>query len=141
MNEILFRAKRVDNNEWVYGNYVEAKMSGCFILSTKMVASKNVIKDDLETFEVNGETVCQYINIVDVNKKKIFEHDIVKFWRINTLGYTNERIGEVLYYDNLPVFYIMSTTGDAWDWCDCENIEVIGNSYENKELLEKKPWS
>jgi len=88
------------------------------------------------SYEVDPETVGQYTGLTDKNGKKIFEGDIVKFNRANALGYTTSRIGEVKYYDELPIFYIYANTGDAWDWCVCEEIEVIGNIHDNPELLE-----
>lgn len=90
---------------------------------------------DYVPYEVDPETIGQYTGMTDVNDKKIFEKDIVRFKRVNALGYTTARIGEVKYYDELPIFYIYANTGDAWDWVDCEEIEVIGNIYDNPELM------
>lgn len=91
---------------------------------------------DYVSYEVDPETVGQYTGMKDINDEKIFEGYIVKFKMFNALGYIRERIGVVKYYDELPIFYIYANTGDAWDWVQCDNIEVIGNIHDNPELME-----
>lgn len=127
MREILFRGKRLDNGEWVEG-------LPCFNMYNKLG-----IQPSSTLFVchiVNPETVCQYTGLTDKSGVKIFEGDVVEFTRVNALGWNTHRVGEVRYYDELPIFYIMASTGDAWDWVDCENIEVIGNIFDNPELME-----
>lgn len=133
MREILFRgrtaivSKEKYNGEWLYGNLIQTD-SGNFYIGSREVSPLFQL--------VIPETVGQYTGIDDRNGKKIFEGDIVSFTRINALGYTTKRVGTVKYYDKLPIFYIMATTGDAWDWVECGDIEVIGNIHDNPELLE-----
>lgn len=113
---------------WQEGSLMEFEDGACAILSPTGY-------NELTRNNVHPETVGQYTGLTDKNGKKIFEGDIVAFNRVNALGYTTSRKGEVRYYDKFPIFYIMATTGDAWDWFDCENIEVIGNIHDNPELL------
>lgn len=132
MREILFRAKRRDNGEWVEGLLWKKKYK-----SNKLFISCFPDEDDYEeVYVVDPETVGQFTGMTDENGVKIFEGDIVAFTRVNVLGWNTHRVGEVRYYDELPIFYIMATTGDAWDWVVCENIKVIGNIFDDPELLE-----
>ena len=134
MREILFRGKRIDNGEWKEGSYVY--QHGCHMIYLPSVDSEY----GFDNYHIHPETVGQFTGLTDKNGKKIFEGDIVSFKRINALGYTTCRIGKVRYDDELPIFYILSTTGDAWDWVYCEDIEVIGNIHDNPELLHWKEW-
>lgn len=135
MREILFRGKLKNYSEWVEGWFVGKSRKAPY---NPPKEKPQIIDQDLYSYEVIPETVGQYTGIEDRNGNKIFEGDIVSFKRVNALGYTTERVGEVKYYSKLPIFYIFANTGDAWDWCDCENIKVIGNIHDNPELLSKE---
>lgn len=137
MREILFRGKNRYENKWVYGAYSLWDYDS----ETKTTTTDTSIidyNDECLWVRVIPETVGQFTGMTDVNDEKIFEGDIVKFKRVNALGYTTSRVGVVEYYDELPIFYIYANTGDAWDWVDCEEIEVIGNIHDNLELMEAK---
>lgn len=82
MREILFKGKRVDNNQWVYGYYIETKpRTGIhgqgvsvwdvprFLISTK---TKNNTM-----YDVHKETVCEYSGLENADEKWVFEGDIL----------------------------------------------------------------
>ena len=133
--EILFRGKRTDNCEWVYGNYCYAELidkSGYEDLIIEQPA-------DGETRRVIPETVGQYTGLTDKNGKKIFEGDIVKFTDDDG-DYSNY---EVYFDNNLMAFMtkelLCGGIGDMSKWEKWrEMYEVIGNIHDNPELLESE---
>lgn len=140
MREYLFHGKRTDNGEWVEGDL----RHGGYYLNDPDVYICVRFADTMINYPVDPETVGQYTGLRDCKRTEeypegqmIFEGDIVSFVRYNALNYRCSRTGYVAYYDELPIFYIMATTGDAWDWCDCEEIKVIGNIHDNPELLKE----
>ena len=142
MREILFRGKRLKDGKWVEGYIVPYALS-TYEEGIEIISTDGINYDELDGWQpsfsgdyVNPETVGQFTGMTDKNGKEIFEGDVVAFTRVNALGWNTHRVGEVRYYDELPIFYIMASTGDAWDWVDCENIEVIGNIFDDPELME-----
>ena len=140
MREILFRGKRVDNGEWVYGFYIKA---------THHWHDYGIHEDWIATDAVqNGgwcnihgkhavipETVGQYTGLTDKNGKKIFEGDIVEYmglWGGNwDVCFSADRCG-----------WYPFACGDGRGCCESINVKepnngvVIGNIHDSPELLE-----
>lgn len=124
MREILFRGKREDNGEWVYGYYACIGKHH-YILTGKLNLIGTV---NFEHYLVIPETVGQYTGLTDRNGTKIFEGDIVR-----------ERGGESCqgFYeiDNVLIVEIPNTlvSFTIGRDCGCE-YKVIGNIHDNPEL-------
>lgn len=79
---------------------------------------------------VDENTVGQYTGLKDKNVTKIFEGDIVKgFWRGKICIY------QIDYYNGLTSFIGRASMKITTFGYDSEKIEVIGNIYDNPELL------
>lgn len=140
MREILFKAKRKNNGEWVEGCYAESKGK------TFIGIDISISIDEFEVFctpiirwiEVDPETLCQFTGRCDKNGKKIWENDILMAhldksypedatyetveWNINGWG---TRENGSMDREYLGEF-------------DLEHYEVVGNIFDNKELLQEE---
>lgn len=127
MREILFRGKRTDNGEWETGSLVIIR-DGC---SDKEV----FIADKMTGYHtpVIPETVGEFTGVTDKNDRKIFERDIVKRGdRIWIIEYDVKCAQFVMKtFTERGVFFIRSFDLIPSEWC-----EVIGNKFDNPELLE-----
>ena len=127
MNErYLFKAKRIDNGEWVQG-YLYGIWEKRYILWGMTNDIPNMI-------EVDPTTICQCTGLKDKDGKLIWENDIVK----NEKGNFYKAFWQNNYYqfswicvkaDVLPI----GTKWNLWSIKSFE-IEVIGNIFDNKEL-------
>ena len=138
MRQILFRgkSKSINKGRWIYGSFVEdTDLNTCCIRDRSLVYEL-----------VDRETVGQYTCLTDKNGKMIFEGDII---RAITLDTGTECLAVVCFGnfidenngDEYIGFYIefdgIKTTITQLAMEECKNrIEVIGNIYDNPELLE-----
>lgn len=134
MEEIIFRGKRKDTSEWIEGFYASQSNHACFQSELKYTIF--ILKDEfmdwglggLAEYEVFPETVSQFTGLVDKHGKKIFEGDILaKGFELYEVRWNPEQVRWGIYSDNYEVagFTKFSET----------YFEVVGNIYDNKELL------
>ena len=117
MREIKFKGKRIDNGEWVEGDLTRY---------SKYMSYITVDLVEGEVYEVLTPTVGQYTGLHDKNSKEIYEGDIVHCWG-----------GEYCqgYWEHDNKIPISNMINDCFMMGESENIEIIGNAYENPELL------
>lgn len=142
MREILFRGKPISNeHKWVYGDYCDLN-KGRSVLSFKVFAGP-FIGTPSTMYAVIPETVGQYTGLKDNNGKKIYEGDIIKSKQDGMIGVirfgeyqtTNSENGESHLGFNIEWHgkYSDLLRKDLGWWI---NLKIIGNIYDNPELLE-----
>lgn len=89
-------------------------------------ASFGVMLEDTERFDV-----MQYTGKKDINSRRIFEKDIVSFCTLNG----TKLIGKIKYYEDAASFLITAKERYAEYLNNVSDLEVLGNTYENKELI------
>ena len=128
MREILFRGKRTANGKWVEGY--------AFNQRNPANIEESYIRVHETDFNVIPETIGQYTGLTDKNGRKIFEGDIVVF-----ADFFNDEIhrGVVYWCDSAFWFDCTETEGDegmySLAYISVNVLEVIGNIYDNPELL------
>lgn len=151
MREIKFRAKRVYNNQWVYGYYfidLENKLPYIMLAEQIHTPEEWVFK----SIQVVPETVSQFTGLHDKNGKPIFEGDILRVPPQDEWDKTNYSCFEVFFHDgdaNLDynIGFTMSRMHNHGSVCGgyipsfkpktVSKMEVIGNIYENPDLCPK----
>ncbi|NTU74473.1 hypothetical protein HGB07_10205 [Candidatus Roizmanbacteria bacterium] len=92
---------------------------------------------DLQEFDVliGDIDLMQYTGLKDKNGKEIYEGDIVttKFGRVCKVEWFESP--SMLCWDLVPIAMFENPTPSKFDLWDSDNVEVIGNIYENPELL------
>ena len=142
--EILFKAKRKDNDKWVEGYYCKLDETTYCIsedYERYPVPTHHYILHEAMTdwglpnrflqFEINPETLCQFTGLTDKNGKKIWENDILR----NKKG----DIGVVQWFEEHTAFMIWNKTKNCVCYLsenDFSKIEIIGNVFDNADLLE-----
>jgi uncharacterized phage protein (TIGR01671 family) len=133
MREILYRGKRKDSGEWVYGYYVISDNKSYMFTGktglSQVTPAHRLMYMDFERHDVNPETVGQYTGLTDKNDVKIFEGDIVKGQgNIYIIKYTKILCAFEMYKLNKKLRLNASHLIVSL---------VMGNIHDNPELLEK----
>lgn len=137
--EILFKAKRKDNGEWVEGYYVYCRKRH-YILQ---VLNKAIGFDEreYEWVEVDPDTICQYTGLTDKNGKKIWENDILSIHAYSYDEPEDDYFGVVTYCKKDACWSLNNNEKYGEIICECfgsYTTEIInhGNIFDNPELLE-----
>jgi uncharacterized phage protein (TIGR01671 family) len=157
MREILFKAKQVGDDEWVEGYYLRDQYH---------IGGKDIIfyRKDSDRFTVytniiDIETLCQFTGLCDKNGKKIWENDILMGHGnqedlakavFGEFGVRDVETGSIVdevsgwHYEVIPTDEISRCEPFCWsmplteDYIDRCEMEVVGNIFDNKELLQEE---
>lgn len=134
----LFKAKRVDNGEWVTGSLLTCEDGTCKI-ATSLLEVKTNGPILVCAYDVDRDTICQCIGLKDKNGKLIWENDVCD---------RKEQYPEIVKYCNgdWTLDYSYASHKESGG-CYCnlgfyaeerKCVEVIGNIFDNPELLESE---
>ena len=124
MRDILFKGKRIANNEWIYGSLIQGNECSSIW--------NDEIKDDVEVY---SDTIGQFTDMYDKNNVRVFENDIVK-----CLIDGCEKVG-LVKFDYWSFGIVIGEMAERFvplerlDY-DTDYFEVIGNFFDNPELME-----
>lgn len=131
--EILFKAKRKDNCEWVEGNLITNERNENQKYIGYIFDERNGVIEDFDIVEVIPETLCQYTGLTDKNGQKIWENDICDTFENNS----KEMLRNVVKFEDgcFKVFkkHYLSMHLDCYEESD---LKVVGNVFDHPNLLE-----
>jgi len=148
--EILFRGKSLESGDWEFGYVFDDDSTE----STRFFVGRLVIQDyigpcdgryivDYAFDEVNPSTIGQYTGLTDKNGKKIFEGDVLVFIDPDTQEFDNNERFVVRWVEcQARYFFEVFNKGCPMGFeeilkSDSQDYEIIGNIYDNPELLEE----
>lgn len=145
MREILFKAKRIDNGEWIEGYLFdngfdgeEKKyfIGGLIIEKYNGTACDEWVITGIDFCEIDPETLCQYTGLCDKNGKKIWENDIIQYGTVAAVvkfgEYGNGNLG---FYVDFPEETNYRKDFSYW----AKKVVVIGNTVDDRSLLQEVP--
>lgn len=137
-NRYLFKAKRIDNKEWVTGALICSKDEIYKIVTSYLDGHDNGGMILTCAYDVNESTICQCTGLKDKNENLIWENDVVGRLEIHkvdepTVGvieYDIENTSFIIHWLDKPKY------SAVFPWK--EKIQVIGNEFDNLKLSESE---
>ena len=146
--EILFRGRSFSDGDWVFGDLEYERNKG--LLGKVRIHTYKEDGSYDRQYLVESDTVGQFTGMTDKNGVNIFEGDIVECVSWNEY-FTNPDTGEVMQPFRRKMFVDYRKGGfkmvepmpepmkdNEWDIICNGDIVIIGNIYDNQELLSTK---
>lgn len=157
MREIKFRAKRIDDDEWVYGYLYKcnkfARIITAFAYTNEDGENEGLGQYYCEAYDVDINTISQFTGLYDKNGKEIYENDIVKAKYIEKRDFSGVKYDYEMEFIELVVWkeqsfkleinncgikmYRNLNFYENINNIKLKELEVIGNIFDNPELLEE----
>lgn len=135
MRKILFKAKRIDDGKWIEEYY--QKRYGLLRNEEHLIfhADSHTV---WEYSKIDPKTLCQFTGLCDRYENKIWENDIL-------MAHLDDDYPEDVTYETIEwnfTGWVTHETGrtdrEYLDEFDLEYFEVVGNIFDNPELLQEE---
>jgi uncharacterized phage protein (TIGR01671 family) len=135
---VVFRGKRLDNNEWSYGDLIQLHDGRMYIVDNRFGAAidheGNFINTEAPYVnKVDPITVGQSTDLPDRNGKTIYEDDYIKY---------NEWLSPLVHkvfwsmggFNAAPARMSFSSSAEDWQNVGRTDCDILGNVHDNPEL-------
>lgn len=127
IGNIKFKAKRLDNGEWVKGDLAHSLDGGLNIFG---FTRENGVDYYSGVHLINPSTVCQFTGLKDCEGNEIWEHDLIHF-----VGH--KPIGEVIWSEEDYAFMVAASENEPLyllsEVLEIGKIERVGNKFDNEK--------
>ena len=125
IENIKFKAKRLDNGEWIKGYFYEEN-DNTYIIENRQKESK---LNRNPAYQIDHSTVCQFTGLKDCEGKELFENDLIHFVGHKPMGtviWSEENYAFMVASGNEPLYWLS-------DVLEIGKIERVGNKFDRKE--------
>lgn len=125
IKDIKFKAKRLDNGEWIIGSFVVMKIPALSKTTIGIVAS-----DGATLHEIDPTTVCQFTGLIDCEGNEIWEHDLLQSQKTKAIYEVVWDEGDFTLSDYVVGVETMIFLCSA---LRTSRIKVIGNKFDKEK--------
>lgn len=128
IENIKFKAKRLDGKGWVCGYFYEEN-GNTYIIENRQKESK--LNRNL-TYQVDPSTVCQYTGLKDCEGNELYEHDVIKNYPFIP--------SEIVWSEELSGYYLTHANGKIYEkplgyYLSLGKFIVVGNKFDSRNSV------
>ena len=128
VENIKFKAKRLDGKGWVCGYFYEEN-GNTYIIENRQKESK--LNRNL-TYQVDPSTVCQYTGLKDCEGNELYEHDVIKNYPFIP--------SEIVWSEELSGYYLTHANGKIYEkplgyYLSLGKFIVVGNKFDSRNSV------
>lgn len=125
IRNIKFKAKRLDNGEWIIGSFVVMKIPALSKTTIGIVAA-----DGATLHEIDPSTVCQFTGLKDCKGNELYEHDVIKNYPFIP--------SEIVWSEELSGYYLTHANGKIYEkplgyYLSLGKFIAVGNKFDKEK--------